>query len=390
MSLLGIQVAHPHPEFKQAVGAEAGQPDLHRAWVVEAGIAGEIGGQSLRQRGKPLHPGRPVEERRSAGNHQYQAGESPRVHLIDELPQRVQRLVAHIAAHPLQRLHLVEDHYQPGVARIAQHHQQSLEESQRAEVVQGAFDARLALHPGTHVGLSSQPREQSLRCGGVTRALGPLVATQRGGETGRAARHLRQAKLEQLGHRRRQVLRVGAGRQRVLLQREQPTVDHPCQRRGGQGVGGEVLDDAPVDGFQFVQRRLGLADLHLCGGKTCAAGAFLQPAGEERFACAVFAADRFEHRTTTTGDLQVFVDGGLETSQSHRQKVKAVGGHSAAPQCVDHLALPPRAHPCGTHRPPGPVVPRLPSATSATPNCSRSSGSSSTTVTPSGSTEIAW
>ena len=45
---------------------------------------------------------------------QVEAGEPAAVDLVDELPQRVERLLADVAAHPLQRLDLVEHEHQPG------------------------------------------------------------------------------------------------------------------------------------------------------------------------------------------------------------------------------------------------------------------------------------
>ena len=60
---------------------------------------------------------------------QVQPGEAAGVDLVDELPQRVQRLVADVAADPLQRLDLVEHEQQSRVAGVAQHGQQALQEA---------------------------------------------------------------------------------------------------------------------------------------------------------------------------------------------------------------------------------------------------------------------
>ena len=98
--------------------------------------------QPLGQRRQPLDALRAVEEGRRAGDQRVQAGEAPGVHVVDELPQRVERLVADVAADPLQRLHLVEDDDQPGIAAIAQDRQQALEEAQRPVVVESALARR--------------------------------------------------------------------------------------------------------------------------------------------------------------------------------------------------------------------------------------------------------
>ena len=106
-----------------------GQPDLDGARVVEARVGGEVGGQPLGERREPLHALRAVEERRRAGDDQVQAGEAAGVDLVDELPQRVERLVAGVGADPLQGLDLVEHQQQAGVAAVAQHGEQALQEA---------------------------------------------------------------------------------------------------------------------------------------------------------------------------------------------------------------------------------------------------------------------
>ena len=95
---VGVEVAHARPDLDQALEVEAGQADLHRARVVEARVAGEVGVQPLGQRRQPLHALRAVEEGRRAGDDQVQAGEAPAVDLVDQLAQRVERLLAHVAA----------------------------------------------------------------------------------------------------------------------------------------------------------------------------------------------------------------------------------------------------------------------------------------------------
>jgi hypothetical protein len=79
------------------------------------------------------------------------------VHLVDELPKRVQRLVPGIRPHPLQSLYFVEHDEQASVPGIPQHGEQALEEPQRPEVVEVAAYSRGPAGGGGHVWLPAQP-----------------------------------------------------------------------------------------------------------------------------------------------------------------------------------------------------------------------------------------
>ena len=103
-----------------------------------------------------------VEERRRAGDQQVEAGEAATVDLVDELAQRVERLLAHVGPHPLQRLDLVEDQQETGVAGVAQDREQPLQEPERAEVVEVAPHAGVAPDRRGHVRLTAEPRDQTL------------------------------------------------------------------------------------------------------------------------------------------------------------------------------------------------------------------------------------
>ena len=82
----------------------------------------------------------------------------------------------------------------------------------------------------------------------------------------------------------------------------------------------EPFAQPPVDGLEVVQRRLGLGDLHLGGGEALAAGPLGQPAGDERLAGAVLAADRLEHGAAGG-------DGRSSSSKARGEAVEADGEH---------------------------------------------------------------
>ncbi len=80
---------------------EGGQADLHGPQVVEAGVAAEVDVQPLGQRLEPPDALRAVVEGRRAGDDQVEPGEPPGVDLVDELSQRIEPLLADVAADAL-------------------------------------------------------------------------------------------------------------------------------------------------------------------------------------------------------------------------------------------------------------------------------------------------
>ena len=97
--------------------------------VVEPRVVGEVGMQTLGERWEALRSLRPVVERGRAGDHEIEAGEATAVDLVDELAQRVEPLLAHVAANALQRLDLVEHEHQARMPAVAQHDEQTLQEA---------------------------------------------------------------------------------------------------------------------------------------------------------------------------------------------------------------------------------------------------------------------
>ena len=106
-----------------------------RARIVEPRVGREIGREPLCQRWQPRDAARAVVERRRPGDHQEQSRVTAGVDLVNELPERVERLIPHITAHALQRLDLIEHQQQAGMTGVPQHHEQALQETHRAEMV---------------------------------------------------------------------------------------------------------------------------------------------------------------------------------------------------------------------------------------------------------------
>ena len=86
-----------------------------------------------------------------------------------------------------------------------------------------------------------------------------------------------------------------------------------------------------------MQRRLGLGDLDLGGGEARALGPLGEPAGEERLAGAVLAADGLEGRAAPRDRGELVVDRRGEPVEADGEQVEPRCGHGAAPQRVDHL-----------------------------------------------------
>jgi hypothetical protein len=130
------------------------------------------------------------------------------------------------------------------------------------------------------------------------------------------------------------------------------------------------LGDTAVHSVQPVQRRLRLGDLHVGHCEAALQRSLTEIAGEERLASPVLAADRLERGAALCGGVEIGVERRREPLQADGEQVQSARRDRAAAQCVDDFPAPPR----------GGLL-----SHGETPNCSRSSGSSSTTVTPSGS-----
>lgn len=284
----------------------------------------------------------PIVEGGSAGDDEEQAGETARVDLVEELAQRVEGLLADVAAHSLQGLHLVEDEQQPGVPAVPEDGEQALQEAEGAEVVEVAADSGGALGGGGHGLLSAEPGDERLCAGAVAVCHGPAIAAQRRGEGRGGAGDGGEPVFEEFVDRGCQgllvVVRDGAAAECLLLQGVEPGVDDGTQGGGLVGGGGEAFGEPAVDGLQAVQRGLGLGDLHLADGQSAAFGAFGEPPGEERFTGSVFAAQGVEGGSAAGDGRQVVVEGGLEAVQADGEQAESRLRYGAAPQGVDDVA----------------------------------------------------
>ena len=115
-------------------------------------------------------------EGRRAGDDQQEAGETAGVDLVDELTQRIECLVAGVGAYSLQGFHLVEDEQQAGMAAVAQHGQQALQEAHRGEVIEVALDPGRSAGRRGDVRLTAEPGGHAIGGGMVARGGGRPIA----------------------------------------------------------------------------------------------------------------------------------------------------------------------------------------------------------------------
>ena len=99
--------------------------------------------------------------------------------LVDQLSQRIEVLVSHIASHPLNCFHLVEHHEQALVAGVAENREHSLKEAKRAEVIDVALDAGRSLDAGSDVRLAREPCQKPVRRRLVVGHQGIVIGPQR-------------------------------------------------------------------------------------------------------------------------------------------------------------------------------------------------------------------
>ncbi len=208
-------------------------------------------------------------------------------------------------------------------------------------MVDVALETGGALGSGSYMRLARQPGDQALGRGRVPLGLRPAVAAQGHRELGRHPADRREAALQQGPGRRGQaggVRRVDAALgQDLLLQGVEPAVNHRAEGPLEGVRRRQPLHGAAVDRLQPVQRRLGLGDLHLGGREPPPLGPLLEPAGEERLARAVLAADRLEAGAAPRDGLQFGVEGRLEPLQADGEDVEAPPRHGPPAEGVDDL-----------------------------------------------------
>ena len=122
-------------DLDQALFVERQQAHLDRPWIVEAHVVVKVRVQPRRERGCAAHALRSIEERRGARDEQIQPRVVSTADRVDELPKRVQALLATVTAHPLDRLDLVEDEHQPWPAGLLQQQEQPAQEGERANEI---------------------------------------------------------------------------------------------------------------------------------------------------------------------------------------------------------------------------------------------------------------
>ena len=161
--MLAVDVADLAADESEPFQGERGESDLHGPRVVETGVRLEVDVETLGEWLQPLDTLGAFKEGGRPGDQQIEAGKSPGIDLIDELPERVQALITNVASHALDGFHLIQDDEHADVARVPENRENSLEEVQSAEVVDISFHAGKALGLGSHVRLTGQPGEYSLR-----------------------------------------------------------------------------------------------------------------------------------------------------------------------------------------------------------------------------------
>ena len=297
--------------------------------------------QTLREWREFLQTLRAVEERGRSGDDEKQTGKATSVDLVDQLAQRIQTLLSNVSPDALESFHFIEHHQQSRMPRVAEHYQQTLQETQCGEVVHVTLQVRRPLDCGGDIGLASNPGDQSLRCRIVTVGLRGSIATQRRSETARGARNGIQPLLHQFirgGDQRCLVVGIHfAAAEHVLFERIEPSVDDAAKRARRSCRRRDPLCQSAIDGFQAMQWRFRFRDLNFRGRKLLRTSLLLKPPGKERLPASILAPNRLERSAACAHALQVFSDRALKPFQANRETPETFLRDSSPPEGIQHL-----------------------------------------------------
>lgn len=268
--------------------------------------------------------------------------------IVNQLPQRVETLLATIGADALDRLHLVEHQDEPLTPGMAQDLEQPAKKPRRPAIIDFTLEPRFALRFGADIGLPHQPSDQPFPNGVLAVHARRMDPPQRRCKLRLCRTHTRQPLFQQITHRLRHSRRIFgidlASTEDLLLQIEEPPLDDRPKRALGGLNGLQRLDGAAVHRLHAVERRVRLADLNQRRGKARVARALLEPASEEGLARPIIATHRLEAAAPGGSRLQLIVDRLRERLEPHRKQLQPAPRHSADPQRIDDLATLERAH----------------------------------------------
>ena len=123
----------------------------------------------------------------------------------------------------------------------------------------------------------------------------------------------------------------------ILLQREEPAIDNRPKGTALDRRGGETLHEAPVNGFQTMQRGFGLADLDFRGGEAEVLRPFLNPACEEGLPPAVLAPHSFELTATRAHGFEFVRNRTFKVAQTDSQRLETAARHRTGAKSVDDI-----------------------------------------------------
>ena len=222
---------------------------------------------------------------------------------------------------------------------VTKHREDSLQESEGTEVVEVALDSGRTLGRGCDMWLAGCPRQKAVGGGPIPGHTGLSVAANRCGKQRCLIAHCRQPVFEECGRPgdEPRLIQFGTLGKDVFFQHVEPAVHNVSQGPFGCVRRCQPLHEPPVHGFELVQGRLRLGNLHLTCHEPLSASPIGEPAGEERLAAAVITPHRLEYATAGRHGFEIGIDCGLESFEAHAEGIEAGTGHRAASQRVDDL-----------------------------------------------------
>ena len=294
---------------------------------------------ALVERLQPRHSALGVEKLRCAGEDPEQAVVAGG--FVADLPDAVERLAPHVAAHAQDGLGLVDNDDETPIPRGLHDLEHTLEILHGVAARDVALDAGRLLGAGRHVAAPREPGDERPRLGDLPLLLEREDDSQHPREVlGRTPPgHGGDLLADLLAHEVVEALRVlvRAAVDQLVLDPSDPAVDDVAQGSRGAGHRGETLDHLAVELVELVEAQVVVRDHDEAAGEPSAVRVLGGQPRHEGLAAAVAAPEELEHPLAVGSQVEQPADLLALPLDAHGESIQSTFRHNARTQPLEDV-----------------------------------------------------